>query len=1458
MTVPALPPERTVGTGPQSLDAAVLRVLDGRGQPVGVAFLVSDTLALTCAHVVHAALGTTGDAAPPASARVQVDLPLVPAPQPDGGTPATTAGVEHWVPPRTPDGGSAAAPARAESSMPTTRDDVVEPADVAVLRLQTPLPGAAPVRLVHADELWGHPMRAFGLPVGRPGGVWHAGVLRGRQADGWVQADLAGNGYPVSRGFSGGPVWDDRLSGVVGMVTVAESGQPPVSYLIPTGGLLAARPELRAVTLPPSPFRALSAFQETDAAIFHGRRAESDDVARALAAERLVTVVGPSGSGKSSLALAGVAPRLRAEGAQVAVVRPTPGSSPLTAFAAAVLPLLEPGLPEAERPQRITELVEVLRRHGPADLVARLLQLRRGSRLLLVVDQFEDVLGLEPDAVDELADLLTGDTLPGTVRVLITLRADFLEPVLAHPRFGPEIGGHLHALAPPTPECLREIVTVPVEAFPGVSYEPHLSERILADTDPGPGRLPLLGLTLDLLWQRQQSGLLTHRAYEELGGVTGALGEHADRVWEACVPPGDEEAARRLFTRLVRVPVGTPAPIRRMALRTELRAEEWMVAQRLAGTRLLVTGRDVEGTETVELAHETLISDWGKLADWTTGDRAFLEWRAALQQDMDRWEHAERPSQLLPTPLQLARSEQWLSERGEELTDTERRYLDAGRAHRRARVRRRRTVLSAVGLVVALVLVALSSLYATREESRGRAAEAASRALAVAAEDDVRTEPALSVLKALAAYRTAPTPEARNALLRQYLRFKDYDRVLSGVLGTVWEVTTSATGDVVLATSKLGRAVLYVGATSGPVRSAQVPSTGQVQGVAVSADGRRGAYVQADGRAVWFEVDTGAAGLLGPMHRLPDAPGGTDVSWESSVRPAMSADGRVLAARVRGRLVWWNLDRGTLAGEVPAPHDMNTALWLGPDGRTLLTKVYTASGAQALKSVDMGTGRVTQLLSEAKEILVSGDRRTAVVCRAEGKHTVVSRHRTSDGAGIGRPYRERDKAYVTDICTVDAVDATGRRVSLPWGEGLRVVDLNRSETISWLPLPRSGAQPIPANLLAESHGRLYYVSQQESMITFLGLTPGRRLPEVAQQRLTADGKRTITVLEDGSRMELRPADPRRRGQVLAEASRAKPYWVPDQPDLPVFDGTGRLVADRESADTVVVRDASTLRNVATVTAVRPPKTRPGTHWVRDLDVSGALSWHFQQYEFRYFFDHTGRLLTVSGTVVQQWDPRTGRQTARFDAGALRPGDDPDALVTIAPYPDRNQVSVIVRGQRGIRVVDITDGRVTARVPTEGDVLSAEFSSDGRYFAVMRRETGLEVWQRGDPGRKVIGPLSTVGESSTDAYRAVFLDDGRFLIAADNAVRTYRIGERSYGDTYLFADSTLRTGDYSFPDVSEDGRTVLHAASDKTASALVLDPELWKRELCRIVGDRAFTADERDGLPAEAKTWQLCP
>lgn len=1454
--MPGTPPAHPVVPGPRSLDAAVLRVRDSRGQGVGVAFLVSDTLALTCAHVVQAALGTTGDAAPDAAARVHVDLPLVPAPQRDGGTPVTTAGVEQWVPPRAPAEGPPVPAARTESS--AGRDGVVVPADVALLRLEAPLPGAGPVRLVEADEVWGHPLRAYGLPAGRPGGVWHAGVLRGRQADGWVQADLAGDGYPVSRGFSGGPVWDDQLSGVVGMVTVAEVGEPPVSYLVPTSGLLAVCPQLRAVALPASPFRGLAAFEEADAALFHGRQAESEEVARALSTERRVTVVGPSGSGKSSLALAGVVPLLRAQGAQVVVVRPTRGSAPFASLAAGLLPLLEPGLAGTERQERTAELAAVLRRHGPADTVSRLLQLRHGSRLLLVVDQFEEALGLDPPEAGEFADLLTGGTLPDTVRVLMTLRADFLEPVLADPCLGPVAGEHLYALAPPGPGRLREIVTAPVDAVPGVSYEPQLAERIIADTGAGPGELPLLGLTLDLLWRRQEGGLLTHRAYERLGGVSGALGRHADDGWSACVPPEDEEVARRLFTRLVQATADLPAPARRTALRTELGAGEWRVAQRLASTRLLVTGRNAEGIETVELAHEALITGWDKLSDWATGDRAFLEWRAGLRRDVNRWEQAERPPELLPTPLQLARSEEWLDARGDELTDAERRYLEAAHTRRRARARRRRVMLSAISFVVLLVIVALAAFHATREESRKRAAEAASRALALAAADETRTAPALGVLKALAAHRTAPTQEARDELLRQYLRYQGYDRVLSGVLGTVREFETSADGDVVLAVSQLGRAILFTGVTSGRVRSAQVPSTGQVMHGVVAADGKRIAYVQADGKAVRFDVVSDAAGLLGPKRPASDGP---DVRLDPDVIPAMSADGRSLASVVGDRLVRWNLESGTRTGDAPAPPDLTGPLAFAPDGRTLLATSYGEGGTRLLNSVDLTTGRATRLLSGRQEIYLSGDRSTAVSCREEKGQSVIRRYRTSDGSEAGRSYRERDEAYTTDMCTVEAVDEAGRRVVLQWGDEVRVLDLDRSEAISRAPLSGGVSTQIRSHgRLIESHGKLFHVGRNDALIAFMEITPGRRpLEKAGQHRLTPDGKRSLIVQEDGSRTELHQAAPGRSTRVLARATRAEPYWVPEEADIPVFDTTGELVADREGRNLVVVRDASTLRKVATVKSVRPPPTVPDTRSVRDLDMSGGLSNYPQDYEFRYFFDHAGRLLTVSGTVVQQWDPRTGRQTARFDAGDLRPDDEPDAVMTIAPYPARNKVSVLVTGSPGLRVVDITTGKVTDRVRTEDDTLSVQFSADGAYFAVLRRDTGLEVRRRGVPSHRVLGPLSTLGEVGANVrYRAVFLDDGRYLVASDNAVRTYRLGERGYEDSYVLGAPVTVSDRYYFLDVSGDGKTVVHGAFEEPGTVLVLDPEVWSRELCRVIGHRAFTAEEREGLPAESKSRRPCP
>nr|WP_262986004.1 serine protease [Streptomyces sp. CBMA123] len=1392
--------------------------------------MVSPELALTCAHVVSAALGLRPDEEPAASARLEVDLPLQPAPAGEGR--GVTASVEHWMPPQESGGG-----------------------DVAVLRLDAPLPGGRPVRLIEADEVWEHPVRAFGFPAGRPGGVWHSGVLRAEQAHGWVQADLAGQGYPVSRGFSGGPAWDEHLVGVVGMMAVAESGRPPVSYLIPTAGLLRAWPQLRELALPPSPFRGLAAYQEADAALFHGRRAESAELASALLAEQWVSIVGASGSGKSSVALAGVVPLLRATGAEAVVVRPASGSSPLTALAAGLLPLLEPGLPQAsatsatsatseiERLDRIAELAERLADGGLADVVARVLELGDCHRLLVVVDQFEELLALDPAAVDALADVLFDDTLPRTVRVLTTLRADFLELALAHPRLGPRLSRRVHALGPLGPERLREVVTAPIDATPGVRYEPALVDRILEDTGTEPGALPLLGFTLDLLWQRQHGGLLTYQAYRELGGVTGALSAHADQAWSEQVQAADEPAARRLFTRLIRVPAGSPAATRRTALRGELGEDEWRIAQQLATTRLLVTGRNAEGDETVELAHEALITSWDRLARWAAEDRAFLIWLESVRHDLAEWEDSGRTAPPRTTMPESTR--RWVDERGADLSAAEHAYLAAVRAHRRSRTRRRRAVVSVVAVLTALALVSTTLLVAARQESRDREALATSRALAQASEDVTATDPARAVMLALAAYRTSPTQEARNQLLRLYLAHSDDGRVLSGLLGTVSHVVTSRDGNVVLATSQEGRATLFVHAATGAVRSAQVPSVGQVLYPLVSADGRRAGYLQEDGKAVWFPVDADADQPVGGLHRLPGAPG-ADTGTDKGLGPSMSLDGRLIVARVLDHLVWWDLDRDALVRTTPAPKDGggdNGPLWIGADDRTLLLR-RTGMGKNdsGLLAYDPDSGATRPVVTGVDDLEVSGDRSGAVVCRRGADNSTVSLVRISDGAPQGHPFSEQDEKFQGNMCFSRAVDATGARVAVGHMDTIRVVDLNQGKVTATVPAP---SLTYGTNSLVEAAGHLYQISWDGAAIIYTELPPAADVLSVGQQGLTRDGTRTVSILSDGSGLQLRPAAARDSDRLLAEATRRQPYWKPGDADPVRFSPDDALLADQEAKNVVSVREVSTLREVAAITAAEPPPLPVPEPSVVAPPLPPGEAW---KWGFAHFFDPEGKILTISGSVVQRWEPRTGRELARFDVKPLLPDGKPE--VVIAPYPAPNKVAVIVLGDPEVRIVDITTGTVTDTVRTSEDVLSIQFDPSGRYFALMRRGSIVELWRR-DPLRRELGPLQSVAEDLVTPFVASFLDgDGHFLLAANNAVRTYQVGERVPQDSYEFGKPPGRTdSSYQFMDVSRDGRTVIYARSSGAGGPLTLDPQVWRSELCQIIGYRTFTADERAGLPA---------
>jgi hypothetical protein len=287
------------------LKPCIVRIRRTNGVVVGAGFLVGEKHILTCAHVVAEALGVAQDQVDQPEESVQLDFPLL-AP---GNN--LRAQVVVWQPPR-PDGRG----------------------DIAGLELDTPPPPeASPAPLVAAENLWRHSFRALGFPQGNEDGTWASGTLLDRQAAGWVQIeDVKETGYRVQPGFSGTPVWDDELEGVVGMVVAAEArAEIKAAFTIPTDVLLASWPEMDQLAPLPCPYQGLHAFQQQHAPYFFGREGLTDQLVRVVQEQPLTAVVGPSGSGKSSAVFAGLLPRLRQEGNWV-MVSCRPGREPFRSW----------------------------------------------------------------------------------------------------------------------------------------------------------------------------------------------------------------------------------------------------------------------------------------------------------------------------------------------------------------------------------------------------------------------------------------------------------------------------------------------------------------------------------------------------------------------------------------------------------------------------------------------------------------------------------------------------------------------------------------------------------------------------------------------------------------------------------------------------------------------------------------------------------------------------------------------------------------------------------------------------------------------------------------------------------------------------------------------------------------------------------------------------------------------
>ncbi|HEX4497160.1 MAG TPA: TIR domain-containing protein [Thermoanaerobaculia bacterium] len=465
------------------------------------------------------------------------------------------------------------------------------------------------------------------------------------------------------------------------------------------------------------PYRGLQVFDVGDALFFFGREALREWLLDKLRADRsgnrFLAIVGPSGSGKSSLARAGLVAALKrgeipgSDAWPAAICKP--GAQPLESLAVALADASGLGnSPSAVRdlirdldadPRMLHLTTRLALRDAPAD-----------RRLVLLVDQFEETFTLCPDEEQRkaiIANLLHAATAAdGQTVVVLTLRADFYGRCAAYPDLATAVSDRQSLVGPMTRDEFRSAIERPAY-LAGCELEGGLTDLLLNEVESQPGSLPLLEHALFQIWQRREGGRrLTVAAYRQIGGVAGALEKHAEEIYSGFTEE-EKETCRRIFLRLVQIDEQGRATKRRLELE-ELPGED--VVSRLTNARLLTTAREKRAT--VEIAHEALLGNWKRLKGWVEQDREGLRARQRLDEAVAEWIGRERAPSFLLKGGRLAQAEEWAAGRSGEMGQEAQDFLAASTAAKDQERWRQKAMTLTFGVIAAVaILAAFAALY---------------------------------------------------------------------------------------------------------------------------------------------------------------------------------------------------------------------------------------------------------------------------------------------------------------------------------------------------------------------------------------------------------------------------------------------------------------------------------------------------------------------------------------------------------------------------------------------------------------------------------------------------------------------------------------------------------------------------------------------------------------------------
>jgi WD40 repeat protein/class 3 adenylate cyclase len=1260
---------------------------------------------------------------------------------------------------------------------------------------------------------------------------------------------LTGHSPPMDRALPSvaelRPELTSELDAVIATATAAdpedryESVDAFAAAFADAAGQAVVAPE-SAFTAAENPYKGLRAFEESEADEFFGRDALVLELIAALQAHRLVAVVGPSGIGKSSVVKAGLIPALRggaAPGSESWVFTDMfPGSYPFEELGAALVRVA------VERPDNLVEelsrdelgLRRVTKQVLPAD-----------TELVLVIDQFEELFTLtaDQDARRRFLEGLTAlvDDARSRVRVLVTLRADFLDHPLRYPEFGELVRAGMVAVRAPSEDELAAAIERPAGTV-GVRFEPGLVSQIVADVQDEPGALPLLQFALTELFASRSSDVLTLEGYRATGGVIGALGARAEELYCSLDRAG-QDAARQVFLRLVSVDAAGQDTRRRVRTqelrRLELEASRLdEILGRFGEHRLLSFDREqVTRSPTVEVAHEAILGQWERLRAWIDERRTDLLQHRRLLEAVEEWQESGRSKDFLQREGRLVQFEAWARATDVALTEDERAYLAEGRARADQasgrRTRLRRAVLAGFGVLALAASLAAVFAFAQRQSARTSATRAVAERLGAQAllKDDLDRS-LLLARESVADYDSAAT---RGNLLAALLRSPAAIGTLHGDGDVQDRVAVSPDGRLVATGDYFGTLMFFDLATrkrsGSPLQLSSVDDPGPygLWALAFSPNGRTLAVVSRGLRELDL-VDVHSRAV----RRVDRFPFDAATRSFTNYGLAYSPDGRILLTseaifnkdgeHVRteivhrdgstGRRLGRVIDAGTLGTEEPfVGHGPRLALSFTPDGRSIV-----ADDTRSAVMWDATTGRRLRTFAPALSFAVSPTGDALVLGREDGSVALANIE-----TGKTREFSGHHAGAVNGA----AFTPDGRSLLTAGTDGDVLVWDVKSGTI------RETLSGHVSNVQAPAltpDGRTAVTVAHDATTIVWDLTGRRRLSRSSSadpstySDVSADGK-TIAVSTERDVRLLDGSSLRPRGSI---PTARRPWWVTFSPDgsrLAVVLQAQNPAPGYPPGGTVALYDVKARRLLA---------RRAGLYaWALDFDPSGSTI---------AVAGRGGRVSFLDGHSLAVTDKSIIQPKQSFTKGDWQSDLDwsPGGMLLAITY---------FNGR--ISIWDTSTAKLLVNLPQKPHAFQAAFTPDGSLL-VTGGNTGIPSFWDTRSWKLVTRPAQGHGSALIG-------------MSVDPGGRTLATAGNDEGDIVLWDIASRRqigtalTGSGLYPYVfySPDGRRLLAVSPVGPITLWDVDPDSWKRRACSVAG-RNLSRDEWRDFVGDRPYHATCP